>query len=345
MKKLTAFLILLVLLTQSVCAASSYEAISKREYNNLNINYTNALTDTFSFLGIFSGQGSKEISSFFADDFDENKEMDTFVASCIFKKIFKKDATFKEGFTNEELFVEISKALNIKKSEKPYDDIKRFYDYGYILSENLGYYETVFSSKVTDKVYLKPHKKATAKSFFETLDIFENEIFSLRGFEILTETVIENSILNGTRTIITNDNTKFVISTSQNVLFSGYDIAKGTVCNFYIKNNSVYMIKGIDLSETESTLKISGIYKGKLYLFDEYSGKMIFSSLSQYKNNKFEYINGKYSAFNLFGNFITVNKKGAIDRNIINEMYLDKEIVFITATKDTEEFIAYVYLN
>ena len=247
--------------------------------------------------------------------------------------------------TNEEIFVSICRIFGIEKKEKPYSTIKNFNDFGFISPENKGYYESVFSEKKIDTKYLNPKKSADYKSFFMTLSLFEKEIFSKNGFDVFSDIVIENSVFDNTRTVKTAGGYEFKIPMNNDVPNLGYEALRGTKCTFFVKDKTLLCLKGTERTKTGGTVKVNGIYKAKLFLFDQNTGKFILRNLCRYQSGNFTLTNASYSDFDSYGNFITVLNFQKCDRNLLNGSYIDREIIFITALDGDKEKIVYVYLN
>lgn len=332
MKRCISFIVFIMLIFQS---ASAFNGIDADICEPLIVNTGNDTMNLFALLGIFEN----------GIEFLESDTVTPDIADSIFEKLFTKKADFSENITNQDVFAKICVFLGVHKAEKPYTAITSFSDFGFVSKENRGYYESVFREKSTERTFLNPHKNATYGSFFETLGIFKKEIFELNGFEILTDTVVENSFFSNVRTIKTRGGYEFKIDKKQNAVFLGIDAKVGTKCEFVLKDNELYAINGIEKESVKQSVDVGGIYKGSLFFFDFNTGKVILKNLYRYENNSFVLKDSTYCEFASYGNFITVCNFKECDRNVLNNFYLDKEITFITALEDTEEKIVCIYLN
>lgn len=308
---------------------------------NFSVDNKNNISESFndenaSFLKLLSKFGIYNFS------YESDKILKCSEANDILKQLFMLDYNViskDDVLTNEVLINGIVNSLGLKTSVK-LNKIFTYSDFGFIDAKYRYSYEAYLNSFDILSPQLNPKDTVTLKDLIKILSVHEKYIVEKHGFKIIEGNVGEISLYNDIKTISLSNRNNVVIKRNDKLLFIGDEISKGCKAYLYTKDKKVFAIK---CKTVEKSFESGAIYKGKVFLYDENTNKIIFNGIKKYSDFSFNnYINGFYE-FDVFANFLVFDNYTSVDKDKINTDYLDKEAVFFTVIdKNQNEKICYI---
>lgn len=335
MKKINfAKLVLILTLIFSIISATVFAIdFSVDNTNSVDSSYND---ENSSFLLLLSKLG------IYNDEYNTDKLLKASEANTILKKLFSLENNVlvnDDALTNEILINALVNSMNIEKSAK-LNKIFSYADFGYVDLKYRYSYEAYLNNFEVDWQYLNPKKEVTQKDLFIMLSYHEDTIVKNHGFEIFETKVADVSLYNKIKTIFLSNRNNIIIKEDDMFLLLGDEIETGSIAKVFIKDGKAFALK---CKNIQKNYQAGSIYKGRVYLYDRNSNKVILSNVKRYSNSKFNnYITG-FCEFDAFNNILFFDNFVSVDNSIINTDYLDKEAVFFTMTdKDNNEKICYI---